>query len=63
VRADIRIYRGLISEYTAKLAAFARKEKLDTMSVMSGYYEQFFWVEGNLVIEIYCQLGGSKLAS
>jgi hypothetical protein len=39
----IRIYRGLISGYTAKLAAFARKERLDTMSGTDEYYKQF-WV-------------------
>jgi hypothetical protein len=41
LRADIWIYRGLIAGYTAKLAAFVREERLDTLNETSGYCGQF----------------------
>jgi hypothetical protein len=33
---------GLISGYTATLAAFGRKEKLDKMSMTRGWYGEFY---------------------
>ena len=53
MRADIgiyrqcgldEIYRGLISGYTAKLAGFAEKERLDNMTVTDGYYGEILLV-------------------
>jgi len=70
LRADIgiyrqqdsrEIYRGLISGYTAKLAAFAREESLDKMSVTSGYYGKFHRLVESVNIVIYGQRGGGIL--
>jgi hypothetical protein len=48
-----KIYCGLISGYTAKMAAFAREERLDTMRGTGGYCERISWVIGNSNIGIY----------
>jgi hypothetical protein len=57
----IEIDCGLISGYTAKLAAFARKERLDIMSGTDGYCGRFLGETGNFNIGIHRLLGSGKL--
>jgi hypothetical protein len=47
------IYRGLVSGYTATLAAFARQEILDKVSVTRGYYGEFHRLVESVSIGIY----------
>jgi len=54
-RSIVKIGCGLISRYTAKLAAFVRKEKLDTMRGTDGFYGRFSWGIGNFNIWLYCR--------
>ena len=60
---QVVISRGLVSGYTAKLAAFAGKGRLDKMNETRGYCGKFYWLVGTVAIGIYCLLGGSKLTS
>jgi hypothetical protein len=46
------ICRGLISGYTAELAAFAGKQRLNKMNETSGYYEEFYQLVENVIIGI-----------
>jgi hypothetical protein len=61
--SQVVIYRGLISGYTATLAGFGGKKRLDKMGKTEEYDLRFCYLRLSVWGEIYSQQGGRILSS